>query len=127
MSVASQIRQPTEPMAAVRSGTIPQDVGWLIRPSELTRPTGSQVRHPEKTTTSPINAGKPWKIEKRVSEKRRRRVSTGAIPGCSRQCIGLASIHIMDDRAWFKKGVRYRCAKHPTNLRSVPGRSGNGT
>jgi hypothetical protein len=26
-----------------------------------------------------------------------------------------------------QKGVRYRCAKHPTNLRSVPGRSGNGT
>jgi len=31
------------------------------------------------------------------------------------------------DLAWFKKGVRYRCAKHPTNLRSVPGRPGNGT
>ena len=26
-----------------------------------------------------------------------------------------------------QKGVRYRCAKHPTHLRSVPGRSGNGT
>jgi hypothetical protein len=26
-----------------------------------------------------------------------------------------------------QKGVRYSCAKHPTNLRSVPGRSGNCT
>ncbi len=26
-----------------------------------------------------------------------------------------------------QKGVRYRCAKQPTILRSVPGRSGNGT
>jgi len=27
----------------------------------------------------------------------------------------------------FQIGGRYRCAKHPTNLRSVPGRPGNGT
>ena len=26
-----------------------------------------------------------------------------------------------------QKGVRYRYPKHPTNLRSVPGRPGNGT
>ena len=29
--------------------------------------------------------------------------------------------------AKVQKGVRYGCAKHPTNLGSVPGRSGNGT
>ena len=33
----------------------------------------------------------------------------------------------LQNMAWFKKGGRYRCAKHPTNLRSVPGRPGNGT
>jgi len=33
----------------------------------------------------------------------------------------------LQNMAWLKKGVRYRCAKHPTNLRSVPGRPGNRT
>ncbi len=32
----------------------------------------------------------------------------------------------MQNRLMVQKGVRHRCAKHPTNLRSVPGRSGNG-
>jgi hypothetical protein len=34
---------------------------------------------------------------------------------------------IIRDSSMVQKGVRYRCAKHPTNRWSVPGRSGNGT
>ena len=35
--------------------------------------------------------------------------------------------HIACMVGMVQKGVRYGCAKHPTNLRPVPGRPGNGT
>jgi len=43
---------------------------------------------------------------------------------------GRHKVHLFAPHDYFgmvQEGVRYRCAKHPTNLRSVPGRPGNGT